>query len=69
MTSQTSDKKYKEDAAKAQTKNNFKVTEGDTYLQAKKVSKATSIKNYKKSGEEAMQKFKVCIKPFNYRVH
>ena len=68
MTSQTSDKKYKEDAAKAQTKNNFKVTEGDTYLQAKKVSKATSVKNYKKSGEEAMQKFKVYFELLNYSV-
>jgi len=59
MSSQNSTKEYKAEASKANAKNNFKVTEQTAYKQAKQVSKETSTKNYKKSGEEAIKQFKV----------
>lgn len=61
MSSQNSNKEYKAEASKANTKNTFKVTEQTSYKQSKQISEETSIKNYKKSGQDAIKQFKIGI--------
>ena len=53
-----SNRNYAAEASKANSKNNFKMTEMDSYKSSKKLATETSLKNYKKGAKDAVEKFK-----------
>lgn len=53
-----SNRNYAAEASKANAKNNFKMTEMDSYKSSKKLATETSLKNYKKGAKDAVEKYK-----------
>ena len=53
-----SNRDYAAEASKINAKNNFKMTEIDSYKSSKKLATETSVKNYKKGAKDAVEKFK-----------